>query len=391
MEIRMINKTAAEQLLKRLDHLSWGTLTLTTPDGKTRTYGGKQQADHHATIDVHDWRVFTNMLRKGDIGFADDYRERLWDTDDINRLVELGLRNQSAFDAMVTGNKLYQLLSSMLYVFKRNTIKGSKKNIHAHYDLGNAFYRLWLDPSMTYSSALFTSEQETLTQGQHNKYDRMLDSLNTQSGRLLEVGCGWGGLAERAVEQRDFAIKGITLSEEQHAFAQQRLGQKANIVLEDYRHQTGSYDHIISIEMFEAVGEHFWPTYFQKLKSLLAKNGKAMVQTITINEQDFPSYRRGSDFIRSFIFPGGMLPSVSRFKEEAAKAGLATHQPYMFGKDYARTLEIWLESFDQQKEQIVALGFDEGFIRLWRFYLAACAAAFRTNKNDVMQIELTHA
>jgi cyclopropane-fatty-acyl-phospholipid synthase len=387
----MINKTAAEQLLKRLDQLSWGALTVTTPDGKIRTYTGNSSAEHHATIVVHDWSVFTNMIRKGDIGFADDYREGKWDTDDINRLVELGLRNQSAVDAMVTGNKLYNLLSNLLYLFKVNTVKGSKKNIHAHYDLGNAFYRLWLDSSMTYSSALFKSEQETLTQAQDNKYDRMLDCIGANSGSLLEVGCGWGGLAERAISRGDFDVKGITLSEEQHAFAQQRLGLQANIVLEDYRHQAGLYDHIISIEMFEAVGEHFWPTYFQKMKSLLAKNGKAVVQTITINEQDFPRYRRGGDFIRSFIFPGGMLPSVSRFKQEAEKAGLKTHKPFMFGHDYARTLEIWLDNFDQQRQQILALGFDDGFIRLWRFYLAACAAGFRTNKTDVMQMELSHA
>lgn len=387
----MINKTVAEQLLKHLDQLSWGVLTITTPDGKTRSFGGASSANHHATIMVHDWSVFTNMMRKGDIGFAEDYRAGKWDTDDINRLVELGLRNQSAVDAMLTGNKLYSLLSNLLYLFKVNTVKGSKKNIQAHYDLGNAFYQLWLDPSMTYSSALYKSEQETLTQAQHNKYDRMLDCITAESGRLLEVGCGWGGLAERAISRGDFSVKGITLSEEQHAFAQHRLGQQANIVLEDYRHQTGLYDHIISIEMFEAVGEHFWPTYFQKMKSLLAKNGKAVVQTITINEQDFPSYRRGGDFIRSFIFPGGMLPSVSRFKQEAEKAGLRTHQPFMFGHDYARTLEVWLRNFDQQKKQVSALGFDDGFIRLWRFYLAACAAGFRTNKTDVMQLELTHA
>lgn len=387
----MINKTAAEQLLKRLDQLSWGTLTVITPDGQARTFGGRNNAEHHAKIVVHDWRVFTNLMRKGDIGFADDYRLGKWDTDDISRLVELGLRNQSAMDGMVTGHKLYRILSYLFYLFRLNTVKGSKKNIHAHYDLGNAFYRLWLDPSMTYSSALFKSDNETLIQAQHNKYDRMLGCIDSSSGSLLEVGCGWGGLAERAISKGDFSVKGITLSEEQHAFAQQRLGQQANIVLEDYRHQTGLYDHIISIEMFEAVGEHFWPTYFQKMKSLLAKNGKAVVQTITINEQDFPRYRRGGDFIRSFIFPGGMLPSVSRFKQEAAKAGLKTHQPFMFGKDYARTLAFWLHSFDQQKEKITALGFDDGFVRLWRFYLAACAAGFRTSKTDVMQMELSHA
>jgi cyclopropane-fatty-acyl-phospholipid synthase len=244
---------------------------------------------------------------------------------------------------------------------------------------------------MTYSSALFKTEHDSLTQAQHHKYDRMLDCMQTESGRLLEVGCGWGGLAERAVQRGDYDIKGITLSHEQHAFAQSRLGKNVNIALEDYRHQTGVYDRILSIEMFEAVGERFWPVYFQKLKSLLAKNGKAVVQTITINEKDFPAYRRGGDFIRSFIFPGGMLPSVSRFKQEAEKAGLKTHTPFMFGQDYARTLETWLANFDQQKQAITALGFDEGFIRLWRFYLATCAAGFSVNKTDVMQMEMSHA
>jgi cyclopropane-fatty-acyl-phospholipid synthase len=387
----MINKTASEQLLKRLEQLSWGTLTLTTPDGKVRTFTGQERVDHHAHLVVHDWSVITHLIRKGDIGFADDYRSGKWDTDDINKLVQLGLNNQMAMQDMVAGNKLYNMLSALFYLFRLNTIKGSKKNIHAHYDLGNAFYQLWLDPSMTYSSALFKSEQDSLTQAQHHKYDRMLDCMQTQSGRLLEVGCGWGGLAERAINRGDYEIKGITLSEEQHRFAQARLGNNVHIALEDYRHQTGIYDRILSIEMFEAVGERFWPVYFQKLKSLLAKNGKAVVQTITINEKDFPAYRRGGDFIRSFIFPGGMLPSVSRFKQEAEKAGLKTHTPFMFGQDYARTLETWLTNFDQQKQAITALGFDDGFIRLWRFYLATCAAGFRVNKTDVMQMEMSHA
>jgi len=387
----MINKAASEQILKRFDQMSWGTLTVTTPDGKVRTFSGKENPQHDANLVVHDWKVFTNLMRKGDIGFADDYRSGLWDTDDINQLVQLGLQNQSAMQDMVAGSKLYNMISSFFYLFKLNTVKGSKKNIHEHYDLGNAFYQLWLDPSMTYSSALFKAKNDSLTQAQYHKYDRMLDCMESESGRLLEVGCGWGGLAERAMARGDFAIKGITLSEEQHAYAQARLGQHVNIALEDYRHQTGTYDRIISIEMFEAVGERFWPVYFQKLKELLAKNGKAVVQTITINEKDFPAYRRGGDFIRSFIFPGGMLPSVSRFKQEAEKAGLKTHTPFMFGQDYARTLETWLESFDKQKKPIKALGFDEGFIRLWRFYLATCAAGFRVNKTDVMQMEVSHA
>lgn len=387
----MLHQTTATQLLKRLESIAWGTLQLTTPDGKQYAFKGKTQSAHVANIHVHDWQVFTNVMRKGDIGFADDYREGRWDTDDIKQLVELCIRNQAALDDMLTGSFLYRTIAALSYLFRRNSVKGSKKNIHAHYDLGNDFYQLWLDPSMTYSSALFQSDSDSLTQAQHQKYDRMLDCLDAKSGRLLEIGCGWGGLAERAINRGDFGVKGITLSREQHDYAKHRLGNDAEIVLEDYRHQTGLYDRIISIEMFEAVGEQYWATYFSKVKSLLAKNGKAVVQTITMNEKDFPRYRRGGDFIRSFIFPGGMLPSIPRFKQEAEKAGLKVHQPFTFGLDYAKTLDQWLVSFNQQSEAITSLGFDEGFKRLWRFYLAACSAGFVTNKTDVIQVELSHA
>ena len=303
----------------------------------------------------------------------------------------LGLENKAAMNRLVTGNRMYRIFAMMSYLLRLNTVKGSKKNIHAHYDLGNGFYELWLDPSMTYSSAYYKSDTETLIQAQHNKYNRMIDCMNTNSGRLLEIGCGWGGFAERAIDRGDFDIKGVTLSEEQHAYAQERLGQGANIALEDYRHQTGLYDRIISIEMFEAVGERYWSTYFEKVKALLTKDGKAVIQTITMNEDDFSSYRKGGDFIRSYIFPGGMLPSVSRFRQEAAKAGLKCDNEFMFGQDYGQTLEVWLHNFDTQKQKIQNLGFDDGFIRLWRFYLAACAAAFRTEQTNVMQVELAHA
>ena len=206
----------------------------------------------------------------------------------------------------------------------------------------------------------------------------------------MEIGCGWGGFAERALAAGDFDLTGVTLSEQQHEFATQRLGNKADIRLEDYRHQNGKFDHIVSIEMFEAVGERYWATYFEKVKNMLSQNGKAMIQTITMNEKDFPRYRQGGDFIRSYIFPGGMLPSPSRFKEEAAKAGLRIADQYHFGLDYARTLQIWLDQFDAKIPEIKALGYDDGFIRLWRFYLAACAAGFRTGRTDVMQVELQH-
>ncbi len=386
----MIGKTASDFLFKRLDTIESGTLYVTTPDGKTRTFEGRAPGAK-AQIELKDWRVVSNMMRKGDIGLAEDYRAGHWDTDNLVALTTLGLVNRTALDQFVVGNNFSRALSMLSYLMRLNTLKGSRKNIHAHYDLGNDFYKLWLDPTMTYSAALFRNDNETIEQAQHNKYDRMVDCLGQQSGNLLEIGCGWGGFAERASMRGDYKIKGITLSEQQHEYATDRLKNNAEIALEDYRHQKGTFDHIVSIEMFEAVGERYWPVYFNKLGSLLNRKGKAVIQTITMNEQDFPRYRRGGDFIRSYIFPGGMLPSPSRFTEEAARAGMKAQNPFFFGQDYAKTLEHWLHAFDQKQPQIKALGFDDGFIRLWRFYLAACIAGFKTGRTDVMQVELSHA
>jgi cyclopropane-fatty-acyl-phospholipid synthase len=386
----MITQLASDKLLKRLDHLDTGTLKLTTPDGKTRVFSGKNPGEN-ASIELRDWRVVSNMMTKGDIGLAEDYRAGNWETDNLTALATLGLVNRNALDSFVAGKNFSRTLSMLSYLLKLNSLKGSKKNIHAHYDLGNDFYKLWLDPSMTYSSAIFKDQNDSLEQAQYNKYDRILDCLGKDSGSLLEVGCGWGGFAERAQGRGDFGIKGLTLSEEQHVYAQKRLGNKANIALEDYRHQNKKFDNIVSIEMFEAVGERYWPTYFNTIKNLLNQNGKAVIQTITMNDKDFPRYRRGGDFIRSFIFPGGMLPSPSRVRSEVKQSGLKAENEFYFGQDYARTLELWLNDFDAKRDEIKALGFDDGFIRLWRFYLAACIAGFRTGRTDVMQVELSHA
>jgi cyclopropane-fatty-acyl-phospholipid synthase len=380
----------SDQLFRHLDHLDTGTLTVTTPDGITRVFSGKNPGET-AHIKLHDWRVVSNMIRKGDIGFADDYRAGRWDTDNLTALATIGLVNRGAFDNLIPGSKFSRTLSMLSYFLRLNSLKGSKKNINAHYDLGNEFYKLWLDPSMTYSAAIFKNENETHQKAQQNKYDRILGCLGRTSGSLLEIGCGWGGFAERAQERGDFGIKGITLSEKQRHYAHDRLGDKAQIALEDYRHQDGKFDNIVSIEMFEAVGERYWPTYFGKVGSLLSKGGKAVIQTITLNDKDFPRYRRGGDFIRSFIFPGGMLPSPSRFGVEILRSGLRPQNSFHFGQDYARTLQHWLDDFDKNRDQIKALGFDDGFIRLWRFYLAACIAGFRTGRTDVMQVELSHA
>jgi cyclopropane-fatty-acyl-phospholipid synthase len=385
-----MHSAIADRLFFQLDKLEAGVLTLVTPDGQTRTFHGKKNGEK-AKLELKDWRVVANLIRKGDIGLAEDYSKGNWDTDNLAGLISLGLANRNTFHNYLIGSKVKRFMIALGYLLNSNTLKGSKRNIHAHYDLGNDFYKLWLDETMTYSSGIYKSENDTLKQAQQNKYQRIIDQLNSDSGRLLEIGCGWGGFAAQALSQGDYDIKGITLSEEQHAYANERLNGAAEIVLEDYRHQETKYDHIVSIEMFEAVGERYWKTYFQKIKQLLNGNGRAVIQTITMNEGDFPRYRKSADFIRSFIFPGGMLPSPTRFQFEAEKQGLRVENSFFFGQDYARTLEEWLNIFDAQKENVQALGFDERFIRLWRFYLAGCIGGFKTERTNVMQVELVHA
>lgn len=386
----MIAKYAADKLLKRFDRLETGRIRLLTPDGQTRIFEGKNPGNS-VDLDIKDWSVISNLARFGNIGLAQDYKAGKWEASDISMLVQLGIENKTALKGFVLGHGVFRKLSSLSYLLRLNTMTGSKKNIQAHYDLGNDFYRLWLDPSMTYSSALYQTGNETLEQAQNNKYDRILDQMRAGSGSILEMGCGWGGFAERAMERGDYAIKGLTLSEEQKCYADQRLQSKAHIALEDYRIQTGKFDNIVSIEMFEAVGEKFWPHYFRQVGSLLTSGGRAVIQTITINDRDFKSYKTGGDFIRSFIFPGGLLPSPSAFRSAACSSGLRPQNEFYFGQDYATTLEAWLKNFEDKIEDIKALGYDEGFTRLWRLYLAACAGAFRAGQINVMQVELSHA
>lgn len=386
----MLYSHARASLLTALEHITHGSLTLTLPEGTRYEFTGTEEGAT-ASLYIHDARALTQLALHGDVGFAEGYRDGLWDTEDIALLLLFGLHNAQALETCLYGSALSRLGAQLLYLFRSNTRKGSRRNIHAHYDLGNDFYKLWLDPSMSYSSALFTHEKQALEQAQHHKYDRILDQLGASSGRLLEVGCGWGGFAERALDKGDFAYRGITISEQQYHYARERLPHQAAVQLEDYRLQKGRFDQIVSIEMFEAVGERFWPVYFSKIKQLLADKGKAVVQTITIDDPLFERYRKSSDMIRSFIFPGGMLPSPSRFTHEAQKAGLKVTDRFAFGQDYATTLRHWLENFDRALPQIRALGFDGAFIRLWRFYLSYCIASFTAGRTDVMQLELQHA
>lgn len=386
----MLHKTMTYGFLKALNLLRYGTLKVILPNGREYCFEGKDKGEV-ATLRLHSWNVIPNLAHKGDIGLAEDYRKGLWDADDLTAFLTIGLKNEEALEQYIYGHFFSRALAKLSYVFRRNSLGGSKKNIEAHYDLGNDFYRLWLDPSMTYSAALFHSQDETLHDAQANKYDRILNRMKP-SGDVLEIGCGWGGFADRACARGDYRIKGLTLSHEQKRYAEARLNDKpAEIALQDYRHESGQYDNIVSIEMFEAVGEEYWPQYFRKLGESLKARGRALIQTITIQDAYFESYRQGGDFIRTYIFPGGMLPSVARFREQAEGAGLCIADQFQFGQHYAETLQRWLDAFDARLTDVRALGFDEAFIRLWRLYLAACTASFRVGRTDVMQVELRHA
>ncbi len=385
----MLDRQITNRFLANLDHIQYGAIRVTTPDGQAHDFKGSEPGAE-AKLNIHDWCVVSGMMRNGDVSLAETYRDGFWDSSDPTQLFLFGLQNQAALDGYIYGNVWGRLASRAAYLFTRNTLNGSKKNIHAHYDLGNDFYALWLDPSMTYSSALFDNSDENLLDAQRRKYDRIVERFS-QSGSLLEIGCGWGGFAERALQKGDYGIKGLTISKAQHEYATSRVGKDAMIALEDYRHQKGYYDQIVSIEMFEAVGEKFWPVYFSKLKSLLADRGKAIVQTITIGDDYFERYRTSGDAIRTFIFPGGMLPSPARFRQETAKAGLSVADEFSFGQDYALTLEHWLKNFNARVTDVKAMGFDQKFIRMWRFYLTSCIASFRHGRTDVMQWELQHA
>ncbi|MFN3273823.1 MAG: class I SAM-dependent methyltransferase [Paracoccus sp. (in: a-proteobacteria)] len=385
----ILERRMARNFLKTAEGIRRGTLHVITPEGIRHGFGG-QEPGPDAVLEVRDWRMVPALVARGDIGMTEAYRDGWCDTPDLEALLTVALLNEDILDGYIYGNRLHALATRALYLFNRNTRAGSRRNISAHYDLGNPFYGLWLDDSMTYSSALFAPGDD-LAAAQARKYDRIIDNLSGPSGRLLEIGCGWGGFAERALARGDYAPKGLTLSVEQAEYARARLGPGAEIALQDYRDEAGRYDHVVSIEMFEAVGETFWPIYFQKMGHVLADKGRAMVQTITVADRYFDRYRAGPDMIRSFIFPGGMLPSPTRFQAEAARADLRVEDSFSFGRDYARTLRDWLARFDAALPQIRGMGFDEGFIRVWRFYLAACAASFEVGRTDVIQYRLAHA
>ena len=374
-------------VLTLLEKLQGGLLEVRLPDGASRLFGDGEAG---ISLHIHDEAAFSRILARGDIGFAEAYLDGQWDSSDLTGLLRLLAANREGLGKAIYGSWRPLLAARLRHWFNRNSRAGSKRNIMAHYDLGNAFYAQWLDPSMSYSSALFTPQSgDDLQAAQTAKYQRILDRLQAAPGsRVLEIGCGWGGFAEMAIAA-GLRLTGLTLSPAQLEWAQHRVPD-AELRLQDYRDTRESFDHIVSIEMFEAVGEPFWPSYFSTLKRALRPGGKAVVQSITIDESLFPSYRRGTDFIQQYIFPGGMLPSRTAFRAQAARQGLQVSDEFAFGLDYARTLAAWRDRFEANWASIAPLGFDETFRRLWRFYLCYCEAGFLAGNIDVVQFELTH-
>jgi len=362
-------------------------LRLKTPDGQIYSFGN---TGAEVDLDIRDWAAVSALAAHGQVGLGEAYVAGLWETSSIENLMVFALQNREQlgqFDkAGLLANARFRLVDRVL---RSNTRKGSGRNIRAHYDVGNEFYQLWLDEGLTYSSGLFANSGTDLAQAQHDKNSRILSRLSSGE-RLLEIGCGWGGFAEQAADQgRD--VTGVTVSPSQYSYADCRLDGKADIQLRDYRDVQGQYDNIVSVEMIEAVGERHWPSYFATLKRNLAEGGRCVIQAITVRDSYFDTYRKTSDFIRQYVFPGGMLLSDQVIADQASRAGLAVRDNFAFGQDYAHTCRIWAERLQGQSRRIHALGHDESFLRTWQYYLEICAASFAVGHTNVVQVELAHA
>ncbi|GAA4426071.1 cyclopropane-fatty-acyl-phospholipid synthase family protein [Acidovorax lacteus] len=385
---------AARTALKLMERLQHGSLTVQLPDGTLQHFG--QGGGPAAAITLKNWNVCQAALKSGDIGFAESYIAGDWTTPHLTDLLKVFIANRQEVEGVIYGTWAGRLLYRLKHLLNRNTRTNSQKNIHAHYDLGNAFYELWLDDTMNYSSAWFEGALDgDLRTAQHAKVRRALRMAQVQPGdRVLEIGCGWGALAEMGTSEFGAHVTGVTLSTEQLAFAQarmQRLGVAAqsDLRLQDYRDiADGPYDAICSIEMIEAVGREYWPTYFQSVHRLLKSGGRACIQSIVIDDSLFARYISSTDFIQQYIFPGGCLPCPSEFRREAAAAGLRVEDEFAFGQDYAETLKRWRERFLAQRQRILQLGFDERFMHIWEFYLAYCEAAFAMRNIDLVQYTL---
>lgn len=379
--------------LQALKHLGIGELTVTLPNGEILRCQGREEGDS-ADLQINHWAVIDRLITHGDVGFGEDYMAGKWTTSNLLGLMRVAAANLAVLDRYFHTNLWLKLLCWCKHRLLFNTLKRSRQNVHEHYDLGNDFYALWLDKSMTYSCGLFGGNSDlSLFDAQKAKYNRILQRLSPSPGdHIVEIGCGWGRFMEAAA-QHGCQVTGVTLSDEQAKYAKERL-KNANmsaiteVRLQDYRELSGTFDGLVSIGMFEHVGESYWPTYMKDVHAFLKPGGKAVIQTITIAEERFKEYRDGSDFLREHIFPGGMLPSRQRFEAVAQGAGLRVNDVFEFGIDYAITLERWLSNFDMNLEAVRALGYSDSFIRKWQFYLASCAGMFRAGMINVMQVEM---
>ena len=381
---------AAFQIAARLSH---GRVDFLLPDGRRFRAEG-QNPGPVAEIHVRDSDVFARLIREGDIGFCEAYMDGGWTTPDLQAVMDVAQAgNNAALDSFV-GMGLVRAFERVRFWLHGNSRRQARRNIAAHYDLGNDFYRLWLDDSMTYSSALFRTGQESLEAAQEAKYASMVDRMGVLPGdHVLEIGCGWGGFAEYAAAKRGLRVTCLTISKAQFDYATARiqaagLAGRVTIKLQDYRDETGVYDGIASIEMFEAVGEKYWPVYFTTLRERLKPGAQATLQIITIGDDRFQLYRRSVDFIQKYIFPGGMLPSPSALKAEIARAGLVFQHSFEFGQSYSQTLRRWYDTFNDRWPQAQAMGFDDRFRRMWNLYLTSCAGAFQGGNCDVTQVTL---
>ncbi len=387
---------SARAVFRLLHGLQRGTLDVQLPDGGQARFGNPADAEPRGAIRLRTWDVCAAALKSGDIGFAESYIAGTWTSPDLAALLKLFIANREAAESIIYGSWWGSLAYRVKHLLNRNSRRGSRRNIHAHYDIGNSFYTLWLDETMNYSSAWFDGDvSRSLPDAQQAKVRRALAEAGVGPGqRLLEIGCGWGALAEMAARDFGAHVTGLTLSHEQLAHARQRmatagLADRVDLRLQDYRDLAdGPFDAICSIEMFEAVGREYWPSYFRTVHDKLRPGGRACIQTITIRDDLFPRYVKSTDFIQQYIFPGGLLPSPAAFRAAAAQAGLRVVGEFAFGRDYAETLARWRSAFLQREPQVRRLGFDTRFLRTWEFYLAYCEAAFATGNTDVVQFTL---
>ncbi|BCN94358.1 cyclopropane-fatty-acyl-phospholipid synthase [Thiomicrorhabdus immobilis] len=391
---KLVTRSFIQKMILKLpfNQIQKGSLTLEL-FGATHRFEGVEPGYHADLVLKKPFRAYLLMKTQGELGFAQAYFEHAVDSHSLYQLMHLVYQNQAVLDDLLANTK-FNLWHLWQHKKRHNSIENSRKNISYHYDLGNDFYQMWLDKTMSYSSAIFSRDDQTLEEAQQQKYQRLIKEIDLKAGQdVLEIGCGWGGFMEAAIH-KGAAIKGLTLSIEQRDFALRRLQNQAvdgqfEVVLQDYRHEVQQYDHIVSIEMFEAVGKEYWDVYFAKLNECLKDHGKVALQVITINERFAELYQDNVDFIQTYIFPGGLLPSLTQLKQLATKHGFKVDNVFDFGQDYAKTCRLWKQDFNKHSQTLLEQGYDKSFQKMWNYYLDYCTVGFETQHSSVVQLTLS--